>query len=460
MEIQGVAGGRRRRIILVPFPVQGHITPMLQLGSILRARGFSITVAHTEYNAPNPSTHPEFMFLGLSDGLGAGYDMSFDKILGAIYIMNERCGAPLVEYVEKQTACGEEIACIVHDNIMFFVDAVATHLKIPAIVQATFSAAYFQALVSIIPRFDAIFPFQDSMLEEPLPDLYPLRYKDGPFHPTQDNDIPEPVRNFYRTTNDIRSAVACICNSTDYLEHSSLSKLQTHYKVPFFPIGPFHKLASSSNSPTNLQEEDPTCLPWLDTQAPLSVLYVSFGSVAVVEKHAALETAWGLINSGRPFLWVVRPGSVHGVRWTEFLPEGFEELVGRDRGRVVKWAPQQGVLAHPAVGAFMTHCGWNSTLESICAGIPMICRPVFSDQLVTARYLSEVWKVGLEMEVIDRDVVERSVRMMMIGEEGKDMRKRVVDLKQKVESCVEKDGCSYKALNELVEFISSLHHKD
>nr|GMD14127.1 UDP-glucose iridoid glucosyltransferase-like [Ipomoea batatas] len=214
-----------------------------------------------------------------------------------------------------------QIACKYFDCTALYPDSSCSNLSHSSNVSYAFNMVY-QAY---------------SMLEEPLPDLHPLRYKDGPFHPTLDNDIPEPIRNFYRTTNDIRSAVACICNSTDYLEHSSLSKLQTHYKVPFFPIGPFHKLASSSsNSPTNLQEEDPTCLPWLDTQAPLSVLYVSFGSVAVVEKHAALETAWGLINSGRP-------GSVHGVRWTEFLPEGFEELVGRDRGRVVTWAPQQGV---------------------------------------------------------------------------------------------------------------------
>lgn len=291
------------------------------------------------------------------------------------------------------------------------------------------------------------------MLEEPLPDLHPLRYKDGPFHPTVDNDVPEPIRNFSRTTNDIRSAVACICNSVDYLEHSSMSKLQNHYKVPIFPIGPFHKLASKS--PTNLQEEDISCLTWLDKQAPLSVLYVSAGSVSVVTENVAAETAWGLINSGQPFLWVVRPGLVHGLQWTEFLPDGFQELVG-DRGRVVKWAPQRDVLAHPAVGGFMTHCGWNSTLESICAGVPMICQPIFSDQLVTARYLSYVWKVGLEMERIDRDGVERSVRKLMRGDEGKDVRKRVVDLKHKLESSVKKDGSSYKALNELVELISCL----
>lgn len=172
MEIQGAGGRRPRRVILVPFPFHGHMTPMLQLGSILHAQGFSITVAHTEYNAPDPSAHPEFMFHGLSDGLGAGYDMAFDKILGAIYIMNESCGAPLIQFLEEQKLCGEEIACIVYDNIMFFVDGVATHLKIPGMVLVTFSAVYLQAVVSIIPRFDAIFPFQGT-----IPHLYIYNYE-------------------------------------------------------------------------------------------------------------------------------------------------------------------------------------------------------------------------------------------------------------------------------------------
>ncbi|KAF3454615.1 hypothetical protein FNV43_RR05063 [Rhamnella rubrinervis] len=107
--------------------------------------------------------------------------------------------------------------------------------------------------------------------------------------------------------------------------------------------------------------------------------------------------AWGLASSQQPFLWVVRPGLVSGLDWIELLPKGFREGVG-ERGCIVKWAPQQEVLAHEAVGGFWSHCGWNSTLESISEGVPMICKPCFGDQKVNARYVIHEWRVGIELE--------------------------------------------------------------
>nr|GMD64401.1 UDP-glucose iridoid glucosyltransferase-like [Ipomoea batatas] len=403
-------GDKRRRVVLVPYPFQGHITPMLQLGSILHSRGFSVTVAHPQYNSPPPSAHPQLEFHSLYDGL-AGYDMSFYNLLAAIYAMNENCKASLEEY-------------LVH-------------------------AIYLHSLLSVLQQSDAIFPFQDSSILEPLPGLHPLRFKDLPF-PTINNDVLEPVVEFSVRSNDIRSSVACIWNSVDELEHSALSKLQQRYKVPFFPIGPFHKRASDSS--TSLLEEDTSCLEWLDSQAPGSILYISIGSLVHISEKDLVETAWGLANSEQPFLWVVRPGSVNGC---DQLPEDFERAVG-DRGRIVKWAPQRRVLSHRAVGGFMSHCGWNSTLECICGGVPMICTPVFSDQPVNARYITEVWKVGLELEKAERGVVETTIRKLMAGSEGRELRKRVADLKLKVESCMQKGGSSFQALDELVEFISSL----
>ncbi|ERN11988.1 hypothetical protein AMTRI_Chr08g160810 [Amborella trichopoda] len=104
------------------------------------------------------------------------------------------------------------------------------------------------------------------------------------------------------------------------------------------------------------------------------------------------EMACGLANSGHPFLWVMRPGSVSGFKAAE-LPSGFMDQVG-SHGIVVRWAPQKEVLGHRAVGAFWTHCGWNSVIESVCAGVPMACWPRFGDQKVNARLVCEMWRVG------------------------------------------------------------------
>jgi UDP:flavonoid glycosyltransferase YjiC (YdhE family) len=122
----------------------------------------------------------------------------------------------------------------------------------------------------------------------------------------------------------------------------------------------------------------------------------------------------------------------------------------------VNWAPQKEVLAHGAVGGFLTHCGWNSTLESIFEGIPMICRPCFGDQRVNARYVSHVWKIGLELEnEMERGEIERAVRKVMAEKEGEALRERAKNLKENIELCIKEGGSSYNSLNRLVEMIMS-----
>ncbi|GKE35040.1 7-deoxyloganetic acid glucosyltransferase-like protein [Tanacetum coccineum] len=83
-------------------------------------------------------------------------------------------------------------------------------------------------------------------------------------------------------------------------------------------------------------------------------------------------------------------------------------------GCIVNWAPQEDVLAHRAIGGFLTHCGWNSTLESIVQGFPMICWPFYVDQLVNSRFVGEVWNVRIDIkDTCNRLTVEKAVRDVM-----------------------------------------------
>ncbi|KAM3287984.1 UDP-glycosyltransferase 76E1 [Capsicum chacoense] len=447
---------RKQCVVLVPYPFQGHLTPMLQLGSILCSQGFSVKVAHTKYNAPNYSNHHEFVFHSMDDGL-QGIDMSFPS-LENIYCMNENCKAPLRNYLvgmmeQEKAMQGDQLACIIYDNVMFFVDDVAVQLRLPSIVLRTFSAAYLHSMITILQQPEKYFPFEDSQLLDPLPELHPLRFKDVPFS-VVNNTVPEPIRDFCRVMIDTGSSVATVCNTMQDLENSLLLRLQEHYKVPFFPIGPLHKMAPMTLS-TSILEEDNSCIEWLDRQAPNSVLYVSLGSLARIDDTELIETAWGLANSDQPFLWVIRPGSVSGFQCAEALPDDYEKMVG-ETGRIVKWAPQKQVLAHPAVAGFFTHCGWNSTLEAILEEVPLLCRPILGDQPVNARYLSQIYKVGFELEVFERTIIEKTVRKLMLSEEGKDLKKRITDMKQSIVAGMQTDGTSHKNLNDLVDFISAL----
>jgi UDP:flavonoid glycosyltransferase YjiC (YdhE family) len=135
------------------------------------------------------------------------------------------------------------------------------------------------------------------------------------------------------------------------------------------------------------------------------------------------------------------------------MPDGSVDEEVRARGKVVTWAPQREVLAHEAIGAFWTHCGWNSTLESICAGVPMLAQPCFADQTVNARYLTHQWGVGLELgDVIDRARVAKTVRMMMTGKEGDRVRDRARQLKLQTDQCV----ASSLAIENLARYMLSL----
>ncbi|KAL7173296.1 hypothetical protein ACSBR2_032707 [Camellia fascicularis] len=124
---------------------------------------------------------------------------------------------------------------------------------------------------------------------------------------------------------------------------------------------------SSPSFSTSLLKKNINCISWIDKQALNSVLYISLGSLASVNETELAEMAWGLANSKQTFLWVIRPGLVHGSKWIELLPEGFDDVIG-EKWCIVQWALQEEVLVHCGVGWFWSHCGWNSILESVLEG--------------------------------------------------------------------------------------------
>lgn len=286
-----------------------------------------------------------------------------------------------------------------------------------------------------------------------MPDLHPLRFKDLPLSAFSDiSKVSQIVLNMYNIT----TSSAVIWNTMPWLEPFELTQIKAKFcKIPIFPIAPIHKITSISSS-SSLLKEDSTCLSWLDgQQSPNSVMYVSLGSIALMTKQELQEMAWGLANTQLPFLWVIRPGSVQGSDGLDFILQNIQEKVG-SRGCIVQWAPQKEVLAHRAIGGFWSHCGWNSTLESLSEGVPMLCRPYSGDQRVNSRYISCVWGVGLTLEGgLVREDVEKGIRRVMVDEEGGKMRERAMDFKRRIDDSLREDGSSSCNLKELVDFIMS-----
>lgn len=186
-----------------------------------------------------------------------------------------------------------------------------------------------------------------------------------------------------------------LCNSFHELDRATSGLIPE-----LLPVGPL----TSADGFGSFWAEDLTCLNWLDLQPPKSVIYVAFGSITAFSQHQFEELALGLELSGRPFLWVVRSGFTNEdeIRY----PDGFSERVS-DRGKIVSWAPQEKVLAHPSVSCFVTHCGWNSTMEGISRGVPFLCWPYFADQFYNRSYIYDTLKVGLDLMAEGTEIVSR-----------------------------------------------------
>ncbi|KAM7469848.1 hypothetical protein LguiA_008031 [Lonicera macranthoides] len=206
------------------------------------------------------------------------------------------------------------------------------------------------------------------------------------------------------------------------------------------------------------------CLKWLDSQKLNSVIYVCFGSVADISAAQLFEIAMGFEASGQPFIWVVRRSRNEDEN--AWLPDEFEERT-KGRGLIIRgWAPQVLILDHEAVGGFVTHCGWNTTLEGVCAMLPMVTWPVFAEQFYNEKLVTEVLRIGVSVGVkewnsvasqgIRREMVEKAVKMIMVEEKGEEMRRRAKELKEKAKQAIEEGGSSYNDLSALIEELSSL----
>ncbi|KAF8715885.1 hypothetical protein HU200_026845 [Digitaria exilis] len=254
-----------------------------------------------------------------------------------------------------------------------------------------------------------------------------------------------------------------VVNTFVDLEHGYCELyLHNGYVKRTYLVGPL-SLSSLSSVGASIGD-DSQCIRWLDTKPTQSVVYLCFGSLTHVSEVQLRELALGLEASGKFFLWVVRANA-----WTP--PEGLKERVG-DRGMVViGWAPQTAILAHPAVGAFVTHCGWNSIMETIAAGVPVLTWPMVVEQFITERFVTEVlgigerlWPEGAgvrstksdEHELIPAEAVARAVaRFMEPGGSGDAARSKAKELSAKAHAAMAEGGSSHHDLRRLIDDLSS-----
>jgi hypothetical protein len=291
-----------------------------------------------------------------------------------------------------------------------------------------------------------------------IPGMKNIRLRDLPsFVRTTDiNDfmLHFQIREIDRTSR----ASAVIINTFDSFEQDVLDALSPMFP-PIYTLGPLQLLVDQipngnlKNIGSNLWKDHPECIEWLDSKGPNSVVYVNFGSITVITAQQMIEFAWGLANSNKPFLWIIRPDLIVGE--AAMLPPEFLSVT-KDRSLLVSWCPQEQVLKHPSIGGFLSHMGWNSTLESICGGVPMVCWPFFGEQQTNCWFACTKWGIGMEIENnVKRDEVEKLVRELMEGEKGKDMKRKAMEWKTKAEEAAWTGDASHRNLDRLVKVLAS-----
>ena len=237
-----------------------------------------------------------------------------------------------------------------------------------------------------------------------------------------------------------------LCNSFYELDSSSCELIPN-----ILPIGPLLASNHLGHYAANLWPEDSTCITWLHQQPAASVIYVAFGSYAILTQPQFNELALGLELVSRPFLWVVRSdGSA-----AEF-PDGFIQRVA-DQGKIVSWAPQEEVLTHPSVACFLSHCGWNSTLDGLATGVPILCWPYFGDQFLNRSYIINKWKVGLGLDpdengFISRHEIKEKIQELVLDD---GIKANSTMLKEMARKSVSEGGSSY---NNFRTFIEAIKH--
>jgi len=444
--------------VCVPFPTQGHITPMLKLAKILHARGFRVTFVNTEYNhrrlvrsrgAAAVAGLAAFRFATIPDGLPASDADATQDPATISYATKHSCPP----HLRRLLAGLDGVTCVVADNLMSFSVDAAREVGVPCALFWTASACGYMGYRNFRLLIDrGIIPLQDQeQLTNGFMDT-PVGWAPGMSKHTRLKDMP----TFLRTTDpdDVlmnfqlqeversEHASAVVINTLDELERPALDAMRSIIPA-VYTVGPLASVAervvdrSLQAVSCSLWREDQSCLQWLDATKPRprSVVYVNFGSITVMSGQELAEFAWGLAGSGHRFLWIVRPDVVKGGGGASSaeaaaLPPGFLEAT-EGRGLVASWCDQEAVLRHEAVGLFLTHSGWNSTLESLCAGVPMLCWPFFAEQQTNCRYKCVEWGVAMEVgDDVRREAVEARIREAMGGDKGKDMARRAAEWRE------------------------------
>ncbi|KAI3459720.1 hypothetical protein Pfo_016383 [Paulownia fortunei] len=490
-----------QHIVMLPFMAQGHLIPFLALANQIHQRfGFTITIATTPLNirylstaiAKNSTIPPtqnskihlyELQFNSCDHGLPPNTEnteaLPLNQIVN-LFHSSTSLEVPFRGLIHDiSVRDGSPPLCIITDVFMGWANEVAKSCGTLNVTFTTGGAYGSAAYVSLWQHLPHRWTSKDEFSLPGFPDSCI-------FHITQ-------LHHFLRAADGTDSwsrffqpqigyslnSFGWLCNTAEEIEPFGLDVLRKYTKLPVWCIGPLLPPTMLNRKSSRIIGQhtgrEPgvapeKCLEWLDLHPEKSVLYISFGSQNTISPSQMMALAMGLEDSKKPFIWVIRPPvgfNLRGEFKSEWLPHGFEERMEiNNQGLVVRgWAPQLEILCHKSTAAFLSHCGWNSIIESLSQGVPIMGWPLAAEQGYNAKMLVEEMGVCVEVSrgvesSISREEVKKVIEAVMGGGgKAEEMKKKAAEIGELIRAALSEEatqkGSSHKAMDDFVSALLS-----
>ncbi|CAN6464458.1 unnamed protein product [Victoria cruziana] len=470
---------RHPHVVLFPLMAQGHMNPMTDLARIVAGHSCRVTILTTALNSfrydsiiewskshglilsvvdlPFPSTQ-----LGLPENC-ENLDSTTNEDMFAKFVL----GTNILQQPFEDFVMEEQPNCIISDAFFPWTTQIAEKLKVPRYAFHT-STCFFYCVNARMEAHAS--DTEEEFVVSGLPHEVKMRKAINPIicgNGIHRSGMAALIKEMRMTD---KTCAGVILNTSYELETAYVELFKSMRGCRhLWTVGPLslisHPKGRSREEKRGKESsiDDNRWLRWLDSKRPRSVMYVCFGSIASLSGQQLKEIGQGLESAQHPFIWVIRGGVEEG-----FLQKLRERV--KERGLMIKgWAPQLLILSHPAVGGFMTHCGWNSLMEGVSAGLPLLTWPMFGDQHINERLVADVLGVALPVgnkkvmgldedrggeQLVRRDEIERVVTAAFSEEHGaREMRRKATELGEMVRRSVEAGGSSALNLNLLLKKI-------
>nr|UXB92750.1 glycosyltransferase [Helleborus thibetanus] len=430
-------------VVAIPYPGRGHVNPMMNLCTLLISKCPSLTISFIiseEWlsflsSTPKP---PSINFQTIPNVIPSEHvrAANYSEFLKAVATEMEAPVEVVIDRLEVPV-----ISALVVDTCLPWGVGVGIRRSIPVVSLWPQSPSvlwmyYHTDLIMQKGHFGVDFSERGHEVIDYIPGLSSTRLADLP------SVFSGPDKQFVDVVSEsfscMRQAQCLVLTSCDELEHQVTNNIKATFQFPVFSLGPLISHPTLDSIPTANMDY----FKWLNLQPKQSVLYVSLGSFMSVSMKQMVEMVQGVRESGVKYLWVTRD--------TWVIKEASSEM-----GLVVPWCDQLKVLCHSSVGGFLTHCGWNSTLESLFAGVPMITFPISFDQVPNRKLIVDDWKVGMKIKelatekLITGKEISATVRKFMglVRDENNEMRRNVCELREICKQASSKGGSSEAQLD-------------